>query len=162
MSCCEPNLLYCQRSLGTLDYGAARLSTGNLVFLVVGQAHAAELAQFQQHADDLVRAQNDLINQMATRGEAGGNAIIQGLIAGMQGATGMLVEAMRSTWFFDWAFNLRRDPEIRARCVRRQYGHFMDRSAMAHQFAVPLHNPEAAGHHAHGFASRMENLPVSR
>jgi hypothetical protein len=31
---------------------------------------------------------------------------------------------------------------------------------MVHLFAVLLHIPEAAGHHAHGFASGRENLPL--
>jgi hypothetical protein len=32
--------------------------------------------------------------------------------------------------------------------------------AMAHPFAVRLHIPAAAGHHAHGFASERENRLV--
>jgi hypothetical protein len=31
--------------------------------------------------------------------------------------------------------------------------------AMAHPFAVLWHIPEAAGHHAHEFASKKENRP---
>jgi hypothetical protein len=45
------------------------------------------------------------------------------------------------------------DPARRG-CVRR---HSLGLSAMVHLFAVLLHIPEAAGHHAHGFASRKEN-----
>ena len=37
---------------------------------------------------------------------------------------------------------------------------FIAPSAMEHLFAVRWHIPEAAGHHAHGFASRKENLPA--
>lgn len=37
---------------------------------------------------------------------------------------------------------------------------FKSLMAMVHQFATPWHIPEVAHHHAHGFGSRKENLPV--